>query len=867
MGKLSIVKKESIRFNFFNNPSRAWQLFILLFALTNPYLSAVSADTDLNAVVRKPFPWVKSETRAELALKPIPKAKAETQVVSVSNSTKKSKREIRKIDDKKFLIENYKVRNGDHIWRIFKERGLLKQRNLPELIAALKQLNASLTNLNLIRPGLILRIPLTIVSPDRVKDIPVNPPPGAKSTDMNVTPPANKVEPIYLTQESRTVTTAEPIFYSTPLLINQDRMASKRGIPSEADTSPIDTDKDGLSDSLEATGCTNPKDADTDDDGIPDGMEDRNHNGRVDPDETDPCNCDTDGDGIQDGTEIGLTLQDVGPDTDLAIFQPDLDPATHTNPLDADSDDDGLMDGQEDGNQNGKVDTGEKDPNVKILEFNILSGKLTNPYAPYQAGKKYIYSGTGTFKGFSRYQYAEAIEQVDGVNCLRITIRGYGNDPDPEKDPEYYQIWLAEDTAGVVWLLQVYAGYERKTTTFGVKDAVLWMPNNPVKGQEFKQTANEFSIVKATGVNGPLLSTGLVIYANCLLVQRSAAGGTDLDILYLAPSTALIKEDWNDNNQTNGWDLNTIEHPAFMSALVVDFGIQGLYHYNGSNWTRLAQVDVERLHFYNHKWVVDAGSEHGLQEYVDKTWKQISQWDADNTGNPLVNFRDTLVVDFGAHGLYSYHGTTWSKFTDLDVQYLGTYHDKLVADTGTKYGLWEYDGKDWKQISPLDADNTGNTFAAYQDGLVVDFGTNGLQYYSGTTWIKLANVDAEYLASYGDKLVVDAGSYGLYEYDGKAWKQISPLNPDNTGNTFVAFREGLAVDFGAQGVQFYNGQSWTTLVPADVEYLYVYGDKLVVDAGAKYGLYEYDGKAWKQISPLNADNTGNTMIGVDLYQD
>jgi hypothetical protein len=712
-------------------------------------------------------------------------------------------------------------------------------------MATIKHLNASLTNLNLIRPGFILRIPLAKPLAIGVKNV-----------------PAKKEAPIDLAQNNRPATPPPPIFYSTPLQMDPNQTEIQIKTAGAIAPALIDTDKDGLSDSLEAAGCTNPKDADTDDDGIPDGMEDRNHNGRVDPDETDPCNCDTDGDGIQDGTEIGLALNEAGPDTDLAIFQPDLDPATHANPLDADSDDDGLNDGQEDSNHNGKVDNEEKDPNVKILEFNILSGKLTNPYAPYRAGKKYIYSGTGTFKGFSRYQYAEAIEQVDSVNCLRITIKGYGNDPDPEKDPEYFQIWLAEDTSEVVWLLQVYDGYEHKTTTFGVKDAVLWMPHNPVKGQEFKQTANESSIVKAIGVNGPLLSTGLGIYANCLLVQRSAAGGTDLDILYLAPGTALIKEDWNDNNQTNGWDLNTIEHPAFMSALVVDFGIQGLYHYNGSSWTRLAQTNVERLFFYNRKLVVDAGSEHGLQEYVDKTWKQISTWDADNTGNPLVNFRDTLVVDFGANGLYSYNGITWSKFTDLDVQFLGTYHDKLVADTGAQYGLWEYDGTEWKQISPLDADNTGNTFIAYQDGLVVDFGANGLRFYSGTTWIKLADVDVEYLATYGDKLVVDAGSYGLHEYNGKAWKQISLLDADNTGNTFLAYREGLVVDFGAQGVQYYNGQSWTVLVPIDVKYICVYGDRLVVDAGAKYGLYEYDGKTWKQISSLNADNT---MIGVDLY--
>jgi hypothetical protein len=126
-----------------------------------------------------------------------------------------------------------------------------------------------------------------------------------------------------------------------------------------------DWDCDGLPDSLENTTCTDPFDADTDDDGISDGVEDANHNGVVDYGETDPCDIDTDDDGIQDGTELGYTLDDIGPDTDTDIFQPDLDPSTTTDPLDEDTDDDGLLDGEEDTNHNGRVDPGESDPNIR----------------------------------------------------------------------------------------------------------------------------------------------------------------------------------------------------------------------------------------------------------------------------------------------------------------------------------------------------------------------------------------------------------------------------------------------------------------------------------------------------------------------
>jgi hypothetical protein len=96
---------------------------------------------------------------------------------------------------------------------------------------------------------------------------------------------------------------------------------------------------------------------------MPDGVKDANHNGVVDPGETDPRLLDTDGDGIQDGTELGYTLADIGSDTDTDVFQPDIDLSTTTDPLNSDTDGDGLSDGQKDSNYNGMVDPGELDPN------------------------------------------------------------------------------------------------------------------------------------------------------------------------------------------------------------------------------------------------------------------------------------------------------------------------------------------------------------------------------------------------------------------------------------------------------------------------------------------------------------------------
>ena len=97
----------------------------------------------------------------------------------------------------------------------------------------------------------------------------------------------------------------------------------------------IDTDNDGIPDSIEDAnlngivdaGETDPNNPDTDGDGLSDGVEDANHNGVVDSGETDPRDADSDNDGLNDGLEVNI-----------------LD----TDPLQSDTDGNGTPDGDED---------------------------------------------------------------------------------------------------------------------------------------------------------------------------------------------------------------------------------------------------------------------------------------------------------------------------------------------------------------------------------------------------------------------------------------------------------------------------------------------------------------------------------------
>lgn len=67
------------------------------------------------------------------------------------------------------------------------------------------------------------------------------------------------------------------------------------------DVQQPDTDEDGLSDGIEIRSGTNPTLRDTDNDGLIDGLEDKNANGRLDAGETDPRSADSDKDGLCDG--------------------------------------------------------------------------------------------------------------------------------------------------------------------------------------------------------------------------------------------------------------------------------------------------------------------------------------------------------------------------------------------------------------------------------------------------------------------------------------------------------------------------------------------------------------------------------------
>ena len=139
------------------------------------------------------------------------------------------------------------------------------------------------------------------------------------------------------------------------------------------DNGCVDSDGDGVFDSVEIANGTNPNDADSDDDGVPDGAEvdpkaDTDGDGLINA--LDP---DSDNDGLYDGTELGLGCDGPGTDKTKHHCIPDADNgATKTSPILADTDGGGSRDGSEDWNLNGKVDADETDPNAKGDDASVV---------------------------------------------------------------------------------------------------------------------------------------------------------------------------------------------------------------------------------------------------------------------------------------------------------------------------------------------------------------------------------------------------------------------------------------------------------------------------------------------------------------
>jgi len=318
----------------------------------------------------------------------------------------------------------------------------------------------------------------------------------------------------------------------------------------------------------------------------------------------------------------------------------------------------------------------------------------------------------------------------------------------------------------------------------------------------------------------------------------------------ISGDTAIVGALWDGDNGDASGSAYIFSVPAFGDELAVDFGGNGLWHYNGSGWASLASWNPDGMAEWNGGLAVNFGASYGLWNYDGTIWSQLAGWEAEYG----IAWSSGLAIDFGSNGLWRYDGSSWTGLASWNPDGIVEWTGGLAVDFDT-FGLWNYDGTTWTQLA---AWNPEDDMVNWTDGLAVDFGSNGLWSYDGSSWNSLATWNPDLMVEWTGGLAVDFDTYGTWNYDGTTWTQLAGWNPEDD---MVSWTDGIAVDFGSNGLWSYDGSSWTSLATWNPEEMEAWANGLAVDFGVTYGLWNYDGSSWSNLAGWDSED----IIDVDLY--
>jgi subtilisin family serine protease len=284
---------------------------------------------------------------------------------------------------------------------------------------------------------------------------------------------------------------------------------------------------------------------------------------------------------------------------------------------------------------------------------------------------------------------------------------------------------------------------------------------------------------------------------------------------------------------------------VFGDELAVDFGGNGLWHYDGSTFTQLNGQNPEAMEDWNGGLAGDFDG-NGLWNYNGSSWNLLT------TLNPqsMEAWDSSLAVDFGTFGLWSYNGSSWSLLTTSNAETMQAWSGGLAADFGSS-GLWTYNGSSWSLLTTSNASG----MESWANGLAVDFGSFGLWNYNGSSWSLLTTSNPEDMRAWSGGLATDFGTFGLWNYNGSSWSLLTTSNASGMAD----WNGGVAVDF-SSGLWSYDGSSWDLLTTTHPEDMEGWATSLAADLGTS-GLWNYNGSVWSQLTAWNAED----MIDVDLY--
>ena len=502
---------------------------------------------------------------------------------------------------------------------------------------------------------------------------------------------------------------------------------------------------------------------------------------------------------------------------------------------------------------------------VVVTESDIMTNKSVPTIAAYDTSNGDVYSGTVTINA-SPPPSAELMvfsfmnDQELGLNNWgAVSPLSIGGPFDGSSPSNPYQ--LATPLGSIVQLtLGLYNTFSDGNESLTVIDSASDLSNGGAHNFTYNNSDST--------VDGYVLRNGEVVFWASVGLYREPgnefAGFARTDhtgyfLLYDVPDGTYrvdaTAEDYDCIKQTpnivvsGNLTLSAIELGECASyhsdEFAADFGANGLWHYDGSDWSQLTTLNPEAMETWEGDLAVGFSTS-GLWSYDGATWDFLTI----NNPEEMVGWSQGLAADFGGLGLWNYDGSNWSPLTTSNPKAMESWPGSLAVDFGVSGGLWAYDGSTWTFLTTHDAEN----MVAWNHGLAGDFGTSGLWNYDGSNWTLLTTNDAVMMQSWNRGLAVDF-STGLWSYDGASWAFLTTSHPEGMG----AWNNGLAADFGGSGLWSYDGSSWGLLTSQNPETMEGWASGLAVDLGGA-GLWTYDGSDWSQLTTSDADD----MIAVDL---
>ena len=451
------------------------------------------------------------------------------------------------------------------------------------------------------------------------------------------------------------------------------------------------------------------------------------------------------------------------------------------------------------------------------------------------------------------------------LNTTEITPENFGGirpfaTAEPDQATGEYSLYVVPQTERPgttvnLMLILIHGATDawESVTLIDENEGIVTSPT-PVTGQNLAySTLGSDHSVSGFVKNGE----GGVVYANVLLYKQPGDeffgfAETDCDgaySLYNVPegtyriaATAYGYDATEWSGTFNVVNANIAIPDIFMGIfgdeLAVDFGSNGIYHYDNDTWQYLSSSNPSDMENYNGDLVVDLDTS-GIYLY-DGTWT----WLTSTNPEDMLGAGTDLYTDFGSAGIYKYDGT-WTWLTSTNPEDMVAVGTDLYADFGSA-GIYKYDGT-WTWLTSTNPED----MVAVGTDLYADFGSAGIYKYDGT-WTWLTSTNPEGMVAVGTDIYTDFGSAGIYKYDG-TWTWITSTNPED----MVAVSTDLYADFGSAGIYKYDG-TWTWITSTNAEDMVAVSTDLYADFGSA-GIYKYDG-TWTWITSTNPED----MIAVDI---